>query len=87
MLRDVQGLSTAEAAEALGLGEEAVKTRLHRGRVMLRRVLTVRFGETAATAFPFHAPRCDRVVAAVLEWMAHRTRPSAANEAAAGIRR
>jgi RNA polymerase sigma-70 factor (ECF subfamily) len=59
MLRDVQGLSTAEAAETLGLGEEAVKTRLHRGRVMLRRVLTVRFGETQP---PSHSMRRVAIV-------------------------
>jgi RNA polymerase sigma-70 factor (ECF subfamily) len=77
MLRDVQGLSTAEAAAALGLGEEAVKTRLHRGRVMLRRLITARVGATAATAFPFYAPRCDRVVTGVLSWLARmKTRPA-----------
>ena len=69
MLRDVEGLSTAEAAAALGLGEEGVKTRLHRARGMLRRLFTARVGATAATAFPFHAPRCDRVVAGVLAWL------------------
>ena len=66
MLRDVEGLSTSEAGEGLGLGEEAVKTRLHRARAMLRRSVTARVGVVAAGAFEFHAPRCDRVVAAVL---------------------
>jgi RNA polymerase sigma-70 factor (ECF subfamily) len=66
MLRDIEGLSTSEAAAGLGLGDEAVKTRLHRARVMIRRAVTVRIGEVAAGAFPFDAPRCDRVVAAVL---------------------
>ena len=32
MLRDVEGMSTRETSEGLGLGEEAVKTRLHRAR-------------------------------------------------------
>ncbi len=36
VLRDVEGLSTAEAAEALGLREAAFKSRLHRGRMALR---------------------------------------------------
>src|SRR4029079_2271763 len=36
MLRDVQGLSTAEAAECLDVSEAVVKVRLHRGRAMLR---------------------------------------------------
>ena len=65
MLRDVEGLSTLETAECLGLNEDTVKTRLHRARAMLRRELTARMGDAAATAFQFHAPRCDRVVMAV----------------------
>ena len=35
-LRDVEGLSTAEAAEILGIGERALKSRVHRGRMALR---------------------------------------------------
>ena len=66
MLRDVEGLSTSETGEGLGLGEEAVKTRLHRARAMIRRAVTARIGDVAAGAFQFHAPRCDRIVAAVL---------------------
>ena len=66
MLRDIEGLSTSETGQGLGLGDEAVKTRLHRARVMIRRAVTVRIGEVAAGAFQFHAPRCDRVVSAVL---------------------
>jgi RNA polymerase sigma-70 factor (ECF subfamily) len=66
MLRDVEGLSTSETGEGLGLGEEAVKTRLHRARAMVRRAVTARIGEVAADTFQFQAPRCDRVVAAVL---------------------
>ena len=66
MLRDVEGLSTSETGAGLGLGDEAVKTRLHRARAMIRRAVTVRLGEAAAGAFEFHAPRCDRVVSAVL---------------------
>jgi RNA polymerase sigma-70 factor, ECF subfamily len=65
MLRDVQGLSTSETGEGLGIGEEAVKTRLHRARAMIRRAVTARIGAVAAGTFQFHADRCDRVVAAV----------------------
>jgi RNA polymerase sigma-70 factor (ECF subfamily) len=36
VLRDVEGLSTADAAEALGIGERALKSRVHRGRMALR---------------------------------------------------
>lgn len=66
MLRDVEGMSTSETALALGLADEAVKTRLHRGRAMLRRAVRERLGGVAAEAFPFYAPRCDRVVSGVL---------------------
>jgi RNA polymerase sigma-70 factor, ECF subfamily len=44
-LRDVQGLSTTEAAEALGIGERALKSRLHRGRMALRGSLDDFFSE------------------------------------------
>jgi RNA polymerase sigma-70 factor (ECF subfamily) len=36
VLRDVNGLSTAQTAEVLGLSEEAVKSRLLRARLALR---------------------------------------------------
>ena len=39
VLRDVQGLSNNEAAEALGTSVLALKARLHRGRVLLRKHL------------------------------------------------
>src|SRR5262249_47573864 len=66
MLREVEGLSTLETAEGLGVGQEAVKTRLYRARAMVRQALTDRLGASAPQAFQFHATRCDRVVAAVL---------------------
>ena len=46
VLRDVQGLSNAEAAEALDLSVPALKSRLHRARVLLRQFLS----DYAATA-------------------------------------
>lgn len=39
VLRDVEGLSTREAASVLELGEAAFKSRLHRGRIALRTLL------------------------------------------------
>lgn len=65
MLREVQGLSTAEAADVLGVSEEVVKVRLHRAKGALREALYERTGEAAGEAFSFLAPRCDRMVAAV----------------------
>jgi RNA polymerase sigma-70 factor (ECF subfamily) len=66
MLRDVEGMSTVETGAVLGLGDDAVKTRLHRARAMLRRAVSARVGAIAAGSFRFFAPRCNRVVAAVL---------------------
>jgi RNA polymerase sigma-70 factor (ECF subfamily) len=39
LLRDIEGLDTAETAAALGLGLDAVKMRLHRARQALRTLL------------------------------------------------
>lgn len=39
VLRDVQGLSTKETAELLGISEGAVKVRLHRAHVRLRELV------------------------------------------------
>ena len=52
MLRDIEGLSTSETGEGLGLGEEAVKTRLHRARAMIRRAVTARIGEHGRRHIP-----------------------------------
>ncbi len=40
LLRDVEGLTTAEAAEALSLTETNLKVRLHRARLLLRERLS-----------------------------------------------
>jgi RNA polymerase sigma-70 factor (ECF subfamily) len=66
VLREVEGLSTAEAAECLESSEDVVKTRLHRAKVLLREELLARAGTGARSAFSFQAVRCDRVVATVL---------------------
>ena len=39
LLRDIEELDTEEAAEIMGLGTGAVKTRLHRARQALRELL------------------------------------------------
>jgi RNA polymerase sigma-70 factor (ECF subfamily) len=70
VLREVEGLGTAEAAAALAVSEDVVKTRLHRARALLRGRLAEDLGRAAPRAFEFHAPRCDRVVAAVLARLA-----------------
>jgi RNA polymerase sigma-70 factor (ECF subfamily) len=66
VLRIVEGLDVNETASALGIGTEAVKTRLHRGRALLRKELERRVGIAASDLFPFHLSRCDRVVEGVM---------------------
>jgi RNA polymerase sigma-70 factor, ECF subfamily len=74
VLRDVEGLDTAETAECLGLTEENVKTRLHRARAMLREALFDRAGAAASSAFELHLDRCDRIVRRFFQSL--RARPS-----------
>jgi len=66
VLREVEQLSTRETAQALGIGEEAVKVRLHRARAMLREALGEQVERAAPQAFPFLAPRCNRMVEQVM---------------------
>jgi len=47
VLRDIEGLSTEETGEVLGLSESAVKSRLHRARLFLRERLSEYFAEWA----------------------------------------
>jgi RNA polymerase sigma-70 factor (ECF subfamily) len=54
LLRDVEGLSTGETAETLGISPANVKVRLLRARLMLRERLTRQFGDEAARVFPGH---------------------------------
>ena len=67
MLRDVEEMSTTDAAEVLEISEENVKVRLHRARALLRQALCARVGMERKEAFNFHAVRCDRVVKNVFE--------------------
>jgi RNA polymerase sigma-70 factor (ECF subfamily) len=66
MLREVERMSTSEAAEVLSVTEDVVKKRLHRAKAFLRERLDAHLGGTLSEAFSFHASRCDRVVNAVL---------------------
>ena len=45
VLRDMQHLDVAETAQVLGIGQPAVKTRLHRARLMMRESLTPMFAK------------------------------------------
>jgi len=67
MLREVEGLSTTETAECLGVSEDLVKTRLYRAREVLRDNLYRRAGLSFEGLFTFGQTRCDRMVARVME--------------------
>lgn len=66
VLREVEEMSTAEAAATLEISEELVKVRLHRARAALRQRLDERVGSALRGVYDFHLTRCDRVVAAVM---------------------
>lgn len=50
VLRDIEGRSTEETAQILGVSEQVVKVRLHRARLALRERLTEYFGERVPSA-------------------------------------
>jgi RNA polymerase sigma-70 factor (ECF subfamily) len=66
VLRDVEGLDTAETAACLDVPEATVKTRLHRARGLLRSHLDATLDVAADRVFAFDGHRCDRIVSAVL---------------------
>lgn len=72
VLRDVMELDTAETAACLGINEDAVRVRLHRGRSELARRVAQRAPELAGgmtQVWRFAGERCqriqDRVMAAI----------------------
>jgi RNA polymerase sigma-70 factor (ECF subfamily) len=67
IMRDVEGMSSAETAECLGTNARNVKVLLHRARAALRKKLYELLGSRASDLFRFGVPRCDRVVGKVFE--------------------
>lgn len=70
VMREVDGLSVEETAQALELRPETVKTRLHRARRLLRASLQEKLASAVKDAFPFLGARCGRVTERVLERLA-----------------
>jgi RNA polymerase sigma-70 factor (ECF subfamily) len=66
VLREVDGLSTAEAAQCLSISEDALKARLRRAHRALRALVEARLAQAVKQVYGFEATRCNRVVAAVL---------------------
>ncbi|API55722.1 RNA polymerase subunit sigma (plasmid) [Rhizobium leguminosarum] len=69
VLRDIEGMSTDEAASYLGIRPETAKTRLHRARNMMRQSIEKQLSGAFSALFPFDGARCafmaDRVIAAL----------------------
>jgi RNA polymerase sigma-70 factor (ECF subfamily) len=65
VLRDVEGLSSEEAATALGISTVNVRVRLHRAKALLRNRLDAQLGQEVRRLFLFAGRRCDRLVEAV----------------------
>jgi RNA polymerase sigma-70 factor (ECF subfamily) len=72
IMREVEGMTTAEVAEVLAVEPDVIKTRLHRARRALRAALESRVGEEMKSSYSFGNERCDRVVAAVLARLTQR---------------
>jgi RNA polymerase sigma-70 factor (ECF subfamily) len=70
VLRDVIELDTAETAHCLGIGEEAVRVRLHRARHALARTMAAAgpdgLERGAPSVWRFDGERCARISAAVM---------------------
>jgi RNA polymerase sigma-70 factor, ECF subfamily len=66
ILREVEGLSTAETAACLAISEEAVRARLHRARTLLRHELVEKIGTAAPDVWGFAGERCRRISVEVL---------------------
>jgi len=65
VLREVEGLSSEDTAEALGISNANVRARLHRAKALLRSHLDARIGREARRLYLFDGARCDRLVEAV----------------------
>jgi RNA polymerase sigma-70 factor (ECF subfamily) len=77
VLRDIESLSTREAAELLGITEEALKVRLHRARAIMKQRLGREVPELVEDVLAFGLVRCDRMVLRVLGAVAPHLVPEA----------
>jgi RNA polymerase sigma-70 factor (ECF subfamily) len=67
VLRDIEGLSVEETAEALGIPPATVKTRLHRARARLQQALAPEVKGVFSGSFPFAGADCAALTERVLE--------------------
>lgn len=66
VLRDLEGMSVEETAQALSLSTDVVKTRLSRARKKLRELLQPQTDMLLQDVLPFAGAACDRMTANVL---------------------
>lgn len=66
VLREVEGLSSEEAAEILGIPVATVKTRLFRSRRRLQEILAPELGTVLSGTFPFAGADCAALTRQVL---------------------
>jgi len=66
VMREVEEMTARETADALGIPEATVRTRLFRARALLREALDRDVDHARGHVFGFDGARCDRIVAAVL---------------------
>jgi RNA polymerase sigma-70 factor, ECF subfamily len=64
--RLIEGMSIEETAEVFGVLPETVKTRLHRGRLLLKQEMEKHIGPLLGAAFPFAGRQCERFTETVL---------------------
>lgn len=74
-LRLVEGLSTEDAAECLGLSPANVKVRLHRARLQLRQTVERRLGDEVRRLYQFDGERCDRIARFVMSRLPRKNGP------------
>ncbi len=71
VLRDVEGMSTEEAASHLGIKSGTAKTRLHRARKMMRVAIEKQLAGTFSLLFPFDGARCAAMADRVITQLSH----------------
>ena len=67
ILRQVEGLSIEETAQALSIAPGTVKTRLHRAQTRLRQALQHELAPALNDTFPFEGERCQQLTQVVLQ--------------------
>jgi RNA polymerase sigma-70 factor, ECF subfamily len=66
VMREVEEMTARETADALGIPEATVRTRLFRARALLREALDRDMDSARGGVFGFDGARCDRIVSAVV---------------------